>query len=166
MNQAMKNYWYGIALLLGLLVISCNNESAEESAGIEQGDGAIASIIRNPVTADGPLDTVNVAKMVFSETEHDFGEVDAGAVIKHTFRFINEGTVPLIINQARSTCGCTVPSWPKEPIEPGEEGEIKVEFNTAGKKEVQKKPVTIFANTYPSETKVFVNGYVRAEETD
>jgi hypothetical protein len=93
-----------------------------------------SDIIRNPVSAKEPIDTVNVAKIEFEETEHDFGVVGEGVIIEHVFKFTNTGKMPLIINSARSTCGCTVPEWPKDPIPPGEGGEISVRFNTKGKK--------------------------------
>lgn len=124
-----------------------------------------SSIIRNPVSADEPEDTVNVAKMVFEETTFDFGEVEEGESVEHTYKFTNTGKVPLLISNARSTCGCTVPDWPKDPIPPGNTGEIKVRFNTKNKKNKQNKPVTITANTYPSNTKVFLTGFVNPGES-
>lgn len=98
--------------------------------------------------------------MTFNEPVFEFGEVDEGAVIKHEFKFVNTGKVPLVIQNAHSTCGCTVAEWPKEMIEPGETGVIKAEFNTKGKPDFQEKPVIITANTFPSVTKVFLKGNV------
>ena len=119
-----------------------------------------SSIIRNPVSADTPEDTVNVAKIQFSEPAYTFGEVKEGEVVTHNFKFTNTGKVPLLINKASSTCGCTVPQWPKEPVQPGEGGTISVKFNTKGKFKQQRKPVTILANTYPSKTIVYLEGFV------
>lgn len=125
-----------------------------------ENSNSTSRIIRNPVSAEGPKDTVNVARMTFEETEFLFGEVYEGDVVTHSFRFTNTGRVPLLINDARSTCGCTVPRWPKDPIAPGESGEIRVEFNTTNKKGLQEKPVTITANTYPSANRIFLKGKV------
>jgi len=126
-----------------------------------------ADIIRNPVSADSPEDTVNVAKITFEEEIYDFGEVKEGLVVEHVFAFTNTGKAPLLISGARSTCGCTVPEWPQAPIAPGEKGEIKVRFNTQNKRNQQSKPITVTANTYPSTTKVLLTGVVRpAEEAD
>lgn len=146
------------AALAGL--ISCNG-SQEKKVEEVSVDGQISSIIRNPATANQPLDTVNVAKISFEQTEYDFGSVDEGAEVVNIFRFTNTGKVPLLITDARSTCGCTVPTWPKEPVAPGKGGEIKVVFNTFNKGGQQKKEVTITANTYPSQTKVALKGIVR-----
>ncbi len=123
-----------------------------------------SSIIRNPVTAAVPEDTVNVAKMSFENTTYNFGEVTEGEVVTHVYRFTNTGNQPLVISNARSTCGCTVPDWPKEPIAPGEKGQIEVKFNTSGKGNNQRKPVTITANTYPAATVVHLEGFVVPKE--
>jgi hypothetical protein len=66
----------------------------------------------------------------------------------------------LIIKDAVATCGCTKPEWPKTPIKPGEEGEIKVTFNSAGKTGLQDKQITITANTNPAQSMVHLIGEV------
>lgn len=116
-------------------------------------------MIRLPVD-HGELDSVNVAKLDFAQGIYEFGEVDAGAVVKHEFTFVNGGRVPLLIATARSTCGCTVPSYPQAPVQPGESGVISVAFDTKNKSGLQRKPVIITANTYPAETTLYVSGRV------
>jgi hypothetical protein len=119
-----------------------------------------ADIIRNPASAKTPKDTSKVAKLAFAETHFNFGGVRSGVVVEHEFSFTNTGKVPLVISHAESTCGCTVPEWPKKPVMPGESGVLKVKFNTLGKDGDQSKPVTITANTIPAETKVYIEGFV------
>lgn len=96
----------------------------------------------------------------FDKKTWDFGTITDGEVVEHTFRFTNTGTSNLVISSASASCGCTIPNWPKEPIAPGEKGEIKVEFNSNGKKDMVTKDITILANTNPVKTilqiKVFV----------
>ena len=96
----------------------------------------------------------------FDKKTWDFGTITDGEVVEHTFRFTNTGTSDLVISSASASCGCTIPNWPKEPIAPGEKGEIKVEFNSNGKKDMVTKDITILANTNPVKTilqiKVFV----------
>ena len=152
-----------LAMVLGCTSLACQNGNGEKSMEEIQSEGKISSIIRNPTTANGTVDSVNVAKMEFAETEYNFGEIDEGGVVEHIFKFTNTGKVPLVISNARSTCGCTVPEWPKEPVAPGTSGEIAVKFNTKGKKNSQTKPVTITANTYPNQTKVFLKGFVNPD---
>ena len=152
--------------LIFLIFSACEStpELKEEKTIEEiQADGKITNsdIIRNPVTAKEPLDTVNVAKMTFEEEEFNFGEVNQGDVVEHVFKFTNTGKIPLLISGARSTCGCTIPEWPKELIDPGKGGELTVKFNTRGKSNEQIKPVTVTANTYPNTTKVTLTGFVK-----
>ncbi len=152
-----------LALFVGLAaMVACKNDADTSGNSVQEiaADGKISSIIRSPVTLDGLSDTVNVAKMTFEETFFDFGEVKEGEVVRHVFKFTNNGKVPLLIQNATSTCGCTIPTWPKEPVAPGQSNEIRVEFNTKAKTGLQEKPVIITANTYPSVTKVFLKGYV------
>lgn len=96
----------------------------------------------------------------FDNKTWDFGTIIDGEVVEHTFRFTNTGTSDLVISSASASCGCTIPNWPKEPIAPGEKGEIKVEFNSNGKKDMVTKDINILANTNPVKTilqiKVFV----------
>jgi hypothetical protein len=68
----------------------------------------------------------------FDEMKFDFGEMVAGDNSKHKFSFTNTGSNPLVISDAHGSCGCTIPSYSKEPIPPGGKGEIDVEFNSKG----------------------------------
>ena len=144
---------------------NCTDDSGSDDRRLEEvetgNESAIQKIIRNPVTANSPTDTVNVAKMNFSIDTFYFGTVNEGDVINYQFEFENSGAMPLLIHDARSTCGCTIPKWPKAPIEPGNGGVINVEFNTENKEGYQHKPVTITANTYPNATVVHLVGEVK-----
>ncbi len=82
----------------------------------------------------------------FPETRHDFGTIKEGEVVKHAYRFKNTGTAPLLISRADASCGCTVPSFPKEPIPPGGEGEVVVQFDSQNRKGHQQKNVMIWSN--------------------
>jgi hypothetical protein len=123
-----------------------------------------AAIIRNPISASGPMDTVNVAKMTFDHKEFDFGRIDEGEVIEHDYTFVNTGKVPLVITSTRSTCGCTVPEHPKDPVPPGESGSIKVRFNSKGRLNQINKPITVVANTFPKTNHLLIKGYVEGKE--
>ncbi len=86
-------------------------------------------------------------EMTFETTSHDFGTIKPGDVVSYNFVFTNTGEADLLIESAKGTCGCTVPEFPKDPIKPGEKGEMKVSFNSAGKKGMQNKSVNIVTNT-------------------
>lgn len=100
----------------------------------------------------------------FEETVHDFGKLKQGDVAEHSFKFTNTGKEPLIIENAQGSCGCTVPSYPKEPVAPGASGEIQVKFNSAGKSNAQQKTVTLTANTEPIQTILTIKAFVEADK--
>ena len=85
--------------------------------------------------------------MTFYEKEYDFGDIIDGDVVKHVFKFKNTGNANLLIKNASASCGCTVPSYPKNALVPGASGEITVKFNSSGKSNQQTKSITISANT-------------------
>lgn len=107
----------------------------------------------------GPTTTIQ-----YEGNEYEFPSVDEGEIVKHIYKFKNTGDVPLVISNCKGSCGCTVPTWPKEPIAPGANGEIKVEFNSKGKPGPQRKQVTVTANTTPTETFLVIRGDVRGKE--
>jgi len=96
--------------------------------------------------------TTNIQKdyavISFEETNHDFGTLNEGDIVKFVYHFTNTGEVPLVIKRIKASCGCTVPSnWKKEPIMPGEKSAFTVKFNTRSKINKQHKVLTIYANT-------------------
>lgn len=107
-----------------------------------------------------PAATGPTAKIEYQQTEYDFGTVKDGAIVEHTFTFKNTGDVPLVIQNASATCGCTVPKKPEKPIAPGETGEIQVRFDSSNKPGIQNKTVTITANTEPAISRLTIKGTV------
>jgi hypothetical protein len=92
-------------------------------------------------------ESTNGPEITFEESNHDFGDITQGDVVEHIFKFENTGKQPLIISNVKTTCGCTVPSYPKgEAIAPGAKGEITVKFNSRGKMGRQNKVVRIVSN--------------------
>ena len=87
-------------------------------------------------------------------------KAQAGEKITYEFKFNNTGKSPLIISDAKASCGCTVPEWPKEPVMPGQGGKIKVTFDSAGKSGLQDKQITVTANTNPAQNIVHLIGEV------
>ena len=150
-----------------LLVFSCNESASSDSAIKNKEDikeNEVASTIRIPVSAVDEVDPNFVPKMTFDEMIYDFGTIKEGKVVEHTFEFENTGEVPLLIGDARSTCGCTVPTFPKDYMKPGSKGEIKVIFDSKNLSGNISKPITIISNTYPRETKLFIKGIVEKHD--
>lgn len=85
--------------------------------------------------------------ITWEKSTHDFGDLVQGDKVEHTFKFKNTGNEPLIITNVQVTCGCTTPrGWARDPIAPGQAGEITVAFNSLGKYGKQEKVVTIVSN--------------------
>jgi hypothetical protein len=88
----------------------------------------------------------NAPKMLFKEESYYFGDIPEGPPVTHEFKFTNTGKEPLILSNVRASCGCTTPSWPKEPILPGKEGSILVTYSTQGRPGTFSKMITITSN--------------------
>ena len=88
---------------------------------------------------------VNGPEITFLKTTHEYGTIYLNGDGAYNFEFTNTGNEPLILSKPRSSCGCTVPEWPKEPILPGETNKIKVTYNTH-KAGSFNKTVTIYSN--------------------
>ncbi len=96
-------------------------------------------LAQEPDPNQGPI-------IAFENPSHDFGDIAQGDVVNHVFTFENNGNAPLILSNVLTTCGCTAPEWPNQPIGPGEVGTIKVQFNSTGKVGVQHKTITVLSN--------------------
>jgi hypothetical protein len=93
-------------------------------------------------------------RVVFVEDAFNFGDIQQGDKVEHTFEFENAGDEPLILSNVLTTCGCTASDWPREPILPGELASLKVTFNSAGKIGVQNKIITIVSNAVNSRERI------------
>ena len=100
------------------------------------------------------------ADIKFDKLMHDFGKFsESDPVVTCVFSFTNVGDAPLIINQAMPSCGCTVPEFTKQPIQPGEKGEIKVTYNGQGKFPGHfKKSITVRTNAKVEMTRLYIEG--------
>lgn len=118
----------------------------------------------NATTAE-PVSNMPPTSVEFMEESHNFGEVAEGDKVEHVFKFKNTGSNPLKVNNVKPSCGCTTPDWSKEEIAPGKEGFVKVEFDSKGKRGVQKKSVTVtFENTDPKNKILSFNCEVTGNE--
>ena len=99
----------------------------------------------------------------FGETLHEYGEIAEDSDGSCIFTFKNLGEEPIVINRVRSTCGCTVPEWPREPVEPGASGEIKVVYNTANPGSFYKS-IYVYSSAANSPVKLQIKGKVIASE--
>lgn len=155
----IKTLFFALAAVL--LIASCqkgNNDvrqEARESITSTTPNNNIQSAVQSPATPTGPT-----TEMTFAEDRFNFGTAIEGEKVSHTYTFTNTGDEPLILSNARGSCGCTVPKWPRQPIQPGESSDIVVEFNTKNKVGQRSQKVTITANTNPPESFIYLDGTV------
>ena len=100
------------------------------------------------------------AQIKFDKTTHNFGTFsEKNPVVSYSFAFTNVGEQPLVVNQAIASCGCTVPEFTKEPVAPGQKGEIKVTYNGEGKFPGHfKKSITVRTNGSVEMTRLYIEG--------
>ena len=145
----MKRAILCLSLLSTMAFVSCK----ENASSKVKTDNVVVAAERDEAAKQVPV-------LEFEKSEHDFGTIEQGTPQETIFRFTNTGNAPLIITKATSSCGCTVPNPPKEPIAPGESGEMLVKFNGSGQNQVT-KTITVVANTVKGsellKIKAFVN---------
>jgi hypothetical protein len=152
----MKRLILLLTLTPFLAVVSCDNST--DDATIDSG------LVNNTATA-GNKNKGELPELDFQKTEHDFGKITQGERVRTEFKFKNTGKTNLIISDAQGSCGCTVPDWPKEPIRPGAEGVIKVEFNSEGKAGLMEKTVTIVTNCEPATRVIRIKAEIIVPQT-
>ncbi len=142
-----------VIVLISLAFSSCKESAASKINASKQ----------TKVRLDA-VDTPTDVQMDFDAIVWDFGQIIQGDVVDYAFEFMNSGSDPLIISEAKGSCGCTVPEWPKAPIISGEKGTINVKFDSKGKKGKQNKRVTLITNMVPSQKVLIVKGQVNLKE--
>jgi hypothetical protein len=143
-------------LLLGAWIasaaISCKDTNTKKDT----------DIVYNPRTAqEGATTKVeDLGHLSFIDSVHDFGKIKEGAVVEYSFDYTNTGKRPVLITSARPSCGCTASDYKQEAIQVGETGQIKVTFNSSGKKGPNRKFVNVSNNGYPSDIKLLIEAIV------
>lgn len=175
----LKSLFAALVVVVSLTMIACQGdagdarEKARESLAANQ-DGTVQPVAgtegtgvnpggANAVSAEEQVPTGPTTTVQYEHTDFDFGSVKEGEKVKHTYKFKNTGSEPLIISSAKGSCGCTVPKWPAEPIAPGATGQIDVEFDSKGKPGKQTKRVTVTANTVPAQIFLNITGNVEKD---
>ena len=143
-------------LILAVLSVFAFTSCKDNAADKVNEENVTAAANRDATAGELPI-------MTFAENEFDFGEMEGGTNVEHVFKFTNTGKAPLVIVDAKGSCGCTVPSYSKEPVAPGAEGELLVKFNGSGKNQVS-KTVTVTANTAKGKETIVIKAFVNAKE--
>jgi len=115
-------------------------------------------------TPTATIENASGADIKFETEVIDYGTIEQGADGVREFKFTNTGKAPLIISNAQGSCGCTVPTWPKEPIKPGESSVIKVKYDTKRVGPINKS-VTITSNASEASKVLRIKGTIVAPQT-
>ncbi|MBT0609034.1 DUF1573 domain-containing protein [Aequorivita echinoideorum] len=148
----MKKSLLIIAVLSVFAFTSCKDNAADK---VNEENVASAE--------DRDANSGNLPVIEFEEKQFDFGTIDQGTAVEHVFKFKNTGEAPLLIVNAKSSCGCTIPEWTKEPIAPGDSGELLVKFNGSGQNQVN-KTVTLTTNTKNGTETLMIKAFVNPKE--
>lgn len=139
----MKSHYILIIATMFLMLEACKSNNKSQEGQLN------SQTVNNPMSASGQ-EQGELPVMEIEQPKADLGVVIEGEKVKHVFKFKNTGKSDLIINKVTASCGCTVPKWDKEPIAPGGEGEIEVIFNSSGRSGLQRKTISVNANTQPN----------------
>ena len=139
-----------IHILFALAIVtSCSTDPSKKAK-----ESKAATTEAATPTADGPV-------MTFDKLSHDFGTINEGDVVETVFTLTNTGTSDLIILNARGSCGCTVPDYPKDqPIAPGHSAEVTVKFDSNNKPNANNRSVTFTTNTEKGREVVQIRTFV------
>ncbi len=149
MNQQLKT------VLLTILTLSCFVIALVELSGISQtalfnkyhlGSSDNGLDAQQVASRMHTVDTLPKTTIQIYETKYNFGKIKEGDVVKHAYKFKNTGTSPLLISKVDVSCGCTVPTFSKDPIAPGAEGEIVLQYNSKGHPGQQAKNAMVHSN--------------------
>lgn len=146
-------YLIFVAVMALFSLSSCNNK----------GDGKLSTdLVTSPKSA--MEDSEKQAIIKFDNEWHDFGTLLQGEVVTYSFHFTNTGNMPLIISSVKSSCGCTVGDYPRQPIEPGKSGAIKVTYDSKGHHGFQSRTLTVMTNTLPAKTTLRIKAIVQTPD--
>jgi len=157
-----------ISLLCLAISATAVNAQDNKMAPQDPANGAVAPHhppVPPPQAAPAQVDP-KAGKFKFEEETHDFGEVPEGPLAETDFEFKNTGKSPIIITEAHGSCGCTVPTWPHDPILPKHKGIIHVTYNTNGRVGMINKDVYITSNAQQSPMKLHITGTVKPKPVE
>lgn len=133
---------YMSMITLAFIAFSCGDSSVS-------GNGNNDSIAQN-----------GKAEITFEEETHNFGDIREGEQVSHIFKFKNTGDGELVLSRVTASCGCTTPEWTRDPVAPGESGQIKVAFNSEGREGHFRKTVTVLY--HDKKAVLVIKGYIKS----
>jgi uncharacterized protein DUF1573 len=151
---------------LSISAVAVNAQTAAGSAAANAtgsmpapGQAAVSATVPPQAPTTPPVDP-KAGKFKFEEETHDFGTVPEGPLAEYDFKFKNVGKSPIVITDAHGSCGCTVPTWPHDPILPKKTAIIHVAYTTNGRQGMINKDVIINSNAQQSPMRLHITGNV------
>tara|TARA_B100000809_G_scaffold263627_1_gene317333 strand:+ start:18439 stop:18891 length:453 start_codon:yes stop_codon:yes gene_type:complete len=141
-------------IIIALVTIVVVSVSCKKSAASKVKDQNIE------IAKERDLKSENLAIVSFDKVSYDFGTIDEGDTIETSFIITNTGKSDLLISNAKASCGCTIPTWPKEAIKSGESSPMHVKFNSKGKRNKISKTITLTTNSGLGRETVKITGFV------
>ena len=153
----MKNISLIIISFFCISFFSCNDATKK----VESTQNRLSTdLVNNNQTLNEKNENLSQPIVEILDPEFNFGEIKQGEKVSHNYKIKNIGNSDLLISSAKGSCGCTVPEWPKDPIKPGKEANIKVTFDSKGKKGKQAKRVTLMTNAIPNVKILTIKGNI------
>ena len=139
------------------VTLSCNDAAQK----VENDNNKLSTdLVKNNQSLENDNKEIIQPIVEILESEYDFGVLKQGEKATHNYKIRNICNSDLLITSAKGSCGCTVPEWPREPIKPGNEANIKVTFDSKGKTGKQNKRVTLMTNAIPNVKILTIKGEV------
>ena len=139
-------------LSLGVVLMSVGAVMAQDKKNVKAAAPTASKTLTAPAVTAPPATVVtksaNLApeNMAFKTEVHDFGTIAEGPAAEYEFTFTNTGKEPIIIQHVQASCGCTTPSYSKDPVLPGKAGTVKASYNTVGRPNAFTRTITITSN--------------------
>jgi len=155
-NLQLRTYGHICLIVLAMSTYACDQPKNEKS-GLTIDGVPVSSLF-----GQGKDGKELGAVIQLNEEKFDFDTLAADEIVEHNFKFKNAGDAPLLIASVKSTCGCTVPSWPEEVIKPGEFGDIAVSFDASGRSGRFIKTIQIRSNGSPPVKSIRISGFIES----
>ena len=153
-------------LFITLFCLSLSATALKAQTNKESAAGTPAAAPAPQAAPTTPPVDPNAGKFKFNEETHDFGTVPEGPLAEFDFEFKNVGKTPITITDAHGSCGCTVPTWPREPILPKKSAKIHVAYTTNGRQGMINKDVIINSNAQQNPMRLHITGNVTPKPAD
>jgi len=139
----MKRVLFSLGLVL---LVSSVSMAQDKQKQLTVKSSATATAQNTPATTPAPATTLKTENLNFKTEMHDFGTVEEGPTADFEFAFTNTGKEPIILQNVHASCGCTTPSYSKDPVLPGKTGIVKASYNTIGRPGAFTKSITVATN--------------------